>query len=183
MITKLIKGLLFFTIALFFIGQIFSTINTSNIPVYEFKASSMLSKELLNSNIIDSIQIIDSTTANIFIKNEKINEALYITPNDSIFSFYINDIQSFLYEINDSHYNSNIKFYNRKFIEYESGFLKIWGIILILFIISIFWSLIDILKGSFTKGIDKLIWLILVILLPIIGMYLYIYIGIKQKET
>lgn len=42
------------------------------------------------------------------------------------------------------------------------------------------YSLIDILKNSFEKN-DKIIWVLVVLLLPIIGSILYIVIGRKQK--
>jgi heme/copper-type cytochrome/quinol oxidase subunit 2 len=42
------------------------------------------------------------------------------------------------------------------------------------------WALIDILRGEFS-GINKIIWLLLVIFIPILGMILYFAIGRKQK--
>jgi phosphotransferase system glucose/maltose/N-acetylglucosamine-specific IIC component len=43
------------------------------------------------------------------------------------------------------------------------------------------YTLIDILKCEFTNSIDKLVWLIAVIFLPILGIVLYFFIGRKQK--
>ena len=42
------------------------------------------------------------------------------------------------------------------------------------------WALIDILKNEFT-GMNKLIWLLLVIFLPLLGSICYYFIGMKQK--
>ncbi len=42
------------------------------------------------------------------------------------------------------------------------------------------WALIDILKSEFT-GINKLVWLVAVILLPLLGALLYWFIGREQK--
>jgi hypothetical protein len=42
------------------------------------------------------------------------------------------------------------------------------------------WALIDILKSEFT-GSNKLIWLLAVIMVPLIGMILYWFIGREQK--
>ena len=42
------------------------------------------------------------------------------------------------------------------------------------------WALIDILKNEFT-GLNKLIWLLLVIFLPLIGVICYYFIGMKQR--
>jgi len=41
-------------------------------------------------------------------------------------------------------------------------------------------ALVDVLKSEF-KGNDKLVWLIVVILLPVIGAICYLLIGKKQK--
>ncbi len=43
-----------------------------------------------------------------------------------------------------------------------------------------FWSLIDCLKSDF-KNYDKIVWILLIILLPIIGAILYLIIGKSQK--
>jgi hypothetical protein len=42
------------------------------------------------------------------------------------------------------------------------------------------WAMIDILKNEFTRS-NKLIWLLVVMLLPFIGMVLYWLIGREQK--
>ena len=42
------------------------------------------------------------------------------------------------------------------------------------------WALIDILKNDFS-GPNKLVWLLLVIFLPLVGVICYYFIGTKQK--
>ena len=42
------------------------------------------------------------------------------------------------------------------------------------------WALVDILKNEFT-GSNKLIWLLAVIMVPMLGMILYWFIGREQK--
>ncbi|TYB75850.1 PLDc N-terminal domain-containing protein [Bizionia myxarmorum] len=54
----------------------------------------------------------------------------------------------------------------------------IWQITLTLIIALWLYSLIDILKNSFDKN-DKIIWILVVILIPIIGSILYLFIGRK----
>jgi hypothetical protein len=44
------------------------------------------------------------------------------------------------------------------------------------------WALIDILKSEFT-GDNKVIWLLVVIFVPLLGMIAYYFIGTKQKIT
>jgi hypothetical protein len=42
------------------------------------------------------------------------------------------------------------------------------------------WALVDILKNEFT-GSNKLIWLLAVVMVPLLGMILYWFIGREQK--
>jgi cell division protein FtsX len=64
----------------------------------------------------------------------------------------------------------------------------IMGIIIGIFILVIplaifvlwIWALIDLLKSEFT-GHNKLIWLLVLIFLPLLGLILYYFIGRKQK--
>ena len=57
--------------------------------------------------------------------------------------------------------------------------LVLWIIFVALFVFWL-WTMIDILKNEFT-GSNKLIWLLVVMLLPFIGMVLYWFIGRDQK--
>ena len=67
----------------------------------------------------------------------------------------------------------------------EAGILMMFavvggGILAIACLAAWIWALIDILKNEFT-GINKLIWLLLVIFLPLVGCICYYFIGMKQK--
>lgn len=42
-------------------------------------------------------------------------------------------------------------------------------------------ALVDIIRNEFNQSHNKLVWIIVVILLPIIGSVLYYFIGRKQK--
>jgi len=55
-------------------------------------------------------------------------------------------------------------------------------VIPVLTIVLVIFALVDILKSEFT-GSNKLIWVIVVILLPLLGSILYFAIGTKQKIT
>jgi len=55
-----------------------------------------------------------------------------------------------------------------------------WQIIMFISILLWIYSLIDILKNSFEKN-DKIIWALVVLLVPILGSILYILIGRKRK--
>ncbi|ALI99035.1 PLD nuclease N-terminal domain-containing protein [Rufibacter tibetensis] len=43
------------------------------------------------------------------------------------------------------------------------------------------WSLVDLLTSKFANTIEKLIWLIAVVFIPVLGAILYLIIGRKQK--
>ena len=57
--------------------------------------------------------------------------------------------------------------------------LVLWIIFVAVFVLWL-WAMIDILKNEFT-GYNKLIWLLVVMFLPFIGMLLYWFIGREQK--
>ena len=62
-----------------------------------------------------------------------------------------------------------------------------WEWLLIFFILIIpgifwFWALIDVLKSEFTNSANKLIWVLVIILLPPLGAVLYLIIGRKQRS-
>jgi len=50
----------------------------------------------------------------------------------------------------------------------------------VLAIVLLIWALVDILKSEFT-GSNKIIWVVVVLLLPLLGSILYFAIGTKQK--
>ena len=67
----------------------------------------------------------------------------------------------------------------------EAGILVMFavvggGILALACLAAWIWALIDILKNEFI-GPNKLVWLLLVILLPLIGVICYYFIGTKQK--
>lgn len=67
----------------------------------------------------------------------------------------------------------------------EAGILVMFavvggGILALACLVAWIWALIDILKNEFI-GPNKLIWLLLVIFLPLIGVICYYFIGTKQK--
>jgi hypothetical protein len=67
----------------------------------------------------------------------------------------------------------------------EAGILAMFavvggGILAIGCLVVWIWALIDILKNEFI-GMNKIIWLLLVICLPLVGSICYYFIGMKQK--
>lgn len=60
------------------------------------------------------------------------------------------------------------------------GIIEIIMVAFILGFIPFIFAIIDILKNEFT-GSNKLIWIIVVLLAPLIGSVLYFFIGRKQK--
>jgi len=58
--------------------------------------------------------------------------------------------------------------------------LMLWQIIILVSIGLFIYSLVDILKSSFDNN-NKLIWILVVLLVPFLGSILYLSIGRKQK--
>ncbi len=58
----------------------------------------------------------------------------------------------------------------------------VWFAVLLFFFIAWVWSIVDILKNEFT-GYNKLIWILVLIFLPPVGVLLYLFIGKNQKIT
>lgn len=54
-------------------------------------------------------------------------------------------------------------------------------VVMLLPLILFIWSLVDIISGTFKEPNNKLIWVIVVILLPLLGSILYLIIGRSQK--
>ena len=58
---------------------------------------------------------------------------------------------------------------------------RIRSVLIIVFFVSLWgWALYDILSNNFKKNY-KLIWILIVVMIPIIGAILYFMIGGKQK--
>ncbi len=60
------------------------------------------------------------------------------------------------------------------------SFLLMSSLLMIAAFVLWIWALVDILRNEFT-GSNKLIWLLAVIMIPMIGMILYFFIGREQK--
>lgn len=45
------------------------------------------------------------------------------------------------------------------------------------------WALIDAIRSDFTKDINKLIWILVIICVPFVGGILYFILAPKQKAT
>ncbi len=58
----------------------------------------------------------------------------------------------------------------------------VWSAVFLFFIIAWIWSIVDILRNEFT-GYNKIIWILVLIFLPPIGVLLYLFIGKSQKIT
>jgi len=59
--------------------------------------------------------------------------------------------------------------------------LIILGVISIAFILPV-WALIDIIRSKFNESNNKIIWVLVVLLLPFLGSILYLAIGRAQKR-
>ncbi|QOR77233.1 MAG: PLDc_N domain-containing protein [Thermoflavifilum sp.] len=56
-----------------------------------------------------------------------------------------------------------------------------WGLWGLLTLILWIWALVDIIKSRFNSDTTKIIWIVVVILLPLLGSILYLIIGRSQR--
>jgi len=56
-----------------------------------------------------------------------------------------------------------------------------WGLWGLLVLILWIWALVDIIKSRFNSDTTKIIWIVVVILLPLLGSILYLIIGRGQR--
>jgi ATP-dependent Zn protease len=117
----------------------------------------------------------------ITVKSVNKNSNIYILPIKSTESF-----ENSFHKLREKLISQNIHFSNYSSCEVmgDTYFLFILTLIYPFFILStlilFLITAIDVLKNKFESSIDKLIW-VFVLLLPVIGPLLYIYIGRKQK--
>ncbi len=65
------------------------------------------------------------------------------------------------------------------------GFISVAMFVLFLLVpLALFiWALVDILKSEFKDANNKIIWLVVVLVLPMIGAIIYLAVGRKQKAV
>ncbi|PJJ76031.1 phospholipase D-like protein [Thermoflavifilum aggregans] len=56
-----------------------------------------------------------------------------------------------------------------------------WGLWGLLTLILWIWALVDIIRSRFESDTTKIIWIVVVILLPVLGSILYLIIGRNQR--
>lgn len=54
-------------------------------------------------------------------------------------------------------------------------------VLLAVYFVLVLWALVDALKSNFQSSTDKLIWILVICLMPFLGSILYLLIGRKQK--
>ncbi len=59
--------------------------------------------------------------------------------------------------------------------------LIIWQTLLLLYVGGFIWALVDILRSDFKDSVQKLVWIVVILFLPIIGTVLYFTIGRRQR--
>ena len=60
--------------------------------------------------------------------------------------------------------------------------IQLFQILIITFLILVpLIALVDVLRNDFKNNINKVVWVLVVILLPVLGAILYFTIGYKQK--
>lgn len=162
------RFLIYFTIA---IGFISCGLNDKKITQTEF--------ERLFTH--DSIKQIDLNThvkeARIRIKSFHESNKTYILPIESVESFdsSFNKLKNTLRAQNIHSSYTMLKTSGSDWPMYLPPLFFLFTLILFLM------TVIDVLKNKFETATDKLIWFLVVFLIPIIGPILYAFIGRKQK--
>jgi succinate dehydrogenase/fumarate reductase cytochrome b subunit len=64
-------------------------------------------------------------------------------------------------------------------IKMNIGYNGIWGLLIL---IGDIWAIINILQSSASKG-KKLLWILLVLLLPLLGLILWFFLGPRDGKT
>ncbi len=155
-------------------------------------------KKMLVEKDIERLVVVNEEKAKIYIKPRSIDKYQIIFGKGSIlspnegpqFEYMIGNLSSFEDDFIELQYGvpDNELVYIELLTEKDYFFnLLDWSfpIVLLLAIILPFmiWLtlLINILKSKFVNPIDKLVWIIIITFLPIIGLFLYIFIGKKQR--
>jgi ATP-dependent Zn protease len=152
-------------------------------------------KQMLVSKDVDRIEIVNREIVKIYLKSDKLNKYQRLThvnlnkisKNSIHFEMRIGDEASFENILKEfqSELSDNEKIYASTKIEsnYLSDLIFSFWLPIVLLLPFIFWLLflIDILKSNFNNSVDKLIWILVITLIPIIGLILYPIIGKKQK--
>lgn len=143
-------------------------------------------KQLIMSDSIAEIQINDDNPAKIYKKSfHKNNEPCYLKIESQ--ESFKDSLEIFIKILSIKNIHPRFSYSystgGSKFIFGVLPLILILGqiIILVSIIILFLVAIKDILKSKFESDNDKLIWVLLVILVPVIGPLLYISIGKKQK--
>jgi len=165
------RFLIYFSIAFGFIS---CGLNDKKITQSEFE-------RLFTHDSIESINLnTNDKVAKIRIKPFHENNKTYILPIKSVESF-----ETSFKKLQNTLKVQNI--HSGYSLSKTSGsewpfYLPLISPILFLFTLILFlFAVIDILKNRFETETDKLIWFLVVFLIPVIGPILYVFIGRKQK--
>jgi hypothetical protein len=139
-------------------------------------------KQMLAANSISSIRLNNNDPAKIYGKPFRENDKPYILRIESSKSFEDSlDIIIETLSKKDIHPKYNYLYVSGGGKVVTTVFPLFNLIILILWFILFIYAIIDVLKNKFEPENNKIIWVIVVILLPILGPVLYFFIGKKQK--
>jgi hypothetical protein len=146
-------------------------------------------KQLLMKDSIASIRINDDNPARIYKKPFHENDKPYFLKIESPESFK-DSLRMFRKTLSAKNIHPRYDFSSIYSTDGPGFFLQALPLIILLVQLIIIVSAIilfliaikDLLKSKFESDIDKLIWFLLVVMVPIIGPLLYIFIGKKQRQ-
>lgn len=129
---------------------------------------------LISADSIESLQVNDDGRALITKRSSSADKEKLV--------LQVPSAQDFFNRIETRYPNNGIS--NVSFVKKSSSLrsIELAPILLMLCMVVLFlYAAIDILKNQFVTVVEKLLWFQLVIIVPIIGPFLYLMIGKKQK--
>lgn len=155
-------------------------------------------KKMLVEKDIERVVVVNEDKAKIYLKPKSIDKYQIIFGKDSFlstnegpqFEYMIGNLNTFENDFNElqNEFPDNELVYIEYLTEKNYFFnLLDWSLpialLLAIFLPFIVWLilLINILKSQFVNSNDKLVWILIITFVPIIGLFLYIFIGKKQR--
>ncbi|MCI5058449.1 MAG: PLD nuclease N-terminal domain-containing protein [Flavobacteriales bacterium] len=155
---------IFLTIGQFTIAQ---NKEYEQIPYEDFEAAYSITD-------IESIKIIDDYDIRCSVKNKAIPFRFFRSDFKTE-----GDYQAFLKEVR----SNQVTFSVQKAANFGE-FMASWGILflsLILYILLLSFAILKLTKKKFEENINKIVWLVIILIMPILGSFLFIFWGSKQK--
>ena len=144
--------------------------------------------DMLKNHDVEKLKIVNLEEVEVYIKKDRLDQPQYRNISKQEPQFYFTIYSPDYFEMQLKEIQKDFQKEDYVDISYTTRnsyltelFLYLLPLILIVLFISWIIILVDILRSNFKNSIDKLIWLFVITLIPILGLILYAIIGRKQK--